>query len=96
MAVANQRNIKSDEEIIELKKAVDVTADMHLAHALRTAGMTEAQVTAKVHEVAIAAGGNIAFPIIGTIDGQFLHNHYHGNTLKEGTCSFWTPVTRRR
>jgi len=46
--------------------------------------MTEAQVTAKVHEVAIAAGGNIAFPIIGTIDGQFLHNHYHGNTLKEG------------
>ncbi len=85
VAVANQRNIKSEEEIIELEKAVDVTVDMHLA-AMRyaRAGMTEAQVTAKVHEVAIAAGGNIAFPIIGTIDGQFLHNHYHGNTLKEG------------
>lgn len=83
-AVANQRNIKADEEVLEIEKAVDVTVDMHLA-AMRYAreGMTEAEVTAKVHEVAIAAGGNIAFPIIGTIDGQFLHNHYHGNTLKE-------------
>ena len=84
-AVANQRNIKSDEEIAEMEKAVNVTVDMHLA-AMRyaRAGMTEAQVTAKVHEVALAAGGNISFPIIGTINGQFLHNHYHGNTIKDG------------
>lgn len=47
-------------------------------------GMTEAQVTAVVHETALAAGGNIAFPIIATINGQFLHNHYHGNTIHEG------------
>jgi Xaa-Pro aminopeptidase len=47
-------------------------------------GMTEAQVTAEIHRVAIAAGGNIAFPIIATINGQTLHNHYHGNTLREG------------
>jgi len=84
-AVASQRIIKAEEEIRELEKAVDVTAEMHLAamHHAR-AGMTEAEVTAKVHEVAIAAGGNIAFPIIGTINGQFLHNHYHGNILNEG------------
>ena len=84
-AVANQRNIKSDEEIEEIGKAVSVTADMHLAamHFARE-GMTEAMVTAKVHEVAIAAGGNLSFPIIGTINGQFLHNHYHGNQLKNG------------
>jgi Xaa-Pro aminopeptidase len=85
VAVANQRNIKSEEEIEEIEKAVDVTADMHFAamHYAR-AGMTEAQVTAKVHETAIAAGGNLSFPIIATINGQFLHNHYHGNTIKEG------------
>ena len=84
-AVANQRNVKSEEEIEELEKAVNVTVDMHLA-AMRyaRAGMTEAQVTAKVHEVALAAGGNISFPIIATINGQFLHNHYHGNTIKNG------------
>ncbi len=84
-AVANQRNIKSEEEIVEIEKAVSVTADMHLA-AMRyaRAGMIEAQVVAKVHETALAAGGNISFPIIGTINGQFLHNHYHGNIIKDG------------
>lgn len=84
-AIANQRNIKSEEEIEEIDRAVSVTADMHLA-AMNYAreGMTEAMVTAKVHEVAIAAGGNIAFPIIATINGQFLHNHYHGNYINNG------------
>lgn len=85
VAIANQRNIKSIEEIDEIEKAVNVTADMHqVAMRYARAGMTEAQVSAKVHETAIAAGGNIAFPIIATINGQFLHNHYHGNMLKEG------------
>ena len=85
LAISDQRNIKSEEEIEEIEKAVDVTVDMHFA-AMRyaRAGMTEAQVTAKVHEVAIAAGGNLSFPIIATINGQFLHNHYHGNTIREG------------
>ena len=64
---------------------MSVTADMHLAamHYAR-GGMTEAEVTAKVHEVAIAAGGNLSFPIIATINGQFLHNHYHGNRSNDG------------
>jgi Xaa-Pro aminopeptidase len=84
-AVAEQRNIKSEEEIQELEVAVSVTADMHLA-AMRYAkpGMTEAQVAARIAEVALAAGGNLAFPIIATINGQTLHNHYHGNTIREG------------
>jgi Xaa-Pro aminopeptidase len=58
---------------------------MHVA-AMRFAkpGMTEAQVTARILEVAIAAGGNISFPIIATKNGQTLHNHYHGNTISEG------------
>ena len=85
VSVGEQRNIKSVEEIERLEKVVSVTADMHFA-AMRyaKAGMNEAQVAAKVHEVAQAAGGDIAFPIIATINGQTLHNHYHGNTLKEG------------
>jgi Xaa-Pro aminopeptidase len=47
-------------------------------------GMTEAHITAEIHKIAIAAGGNIAFPIIATKNGQTLHNHFHGNTIKEG------------
>jgi Xaa-Pro aminopeptidase len=84
-AVGEQRNVKSEEEIAELEHAVSVTAEMHQA-AMRYAqpGMTEAQVAAKVHEVALARGGDISFPIIATINGQTLHNHYHGNTISEG------------
>ena len=85
VAVSDQRNIKTEEEIAEIEKAVDITTEMHQA-AMRFArpGMKEAQVAAKVHEVALAHGGNISFPIIATINGQTLHNHYHGNTIKEG------------
>ncbi len=84
-AVVSQREIKTEEEILQLHQAVDVSVDMHVA-AMRSAkpGMTEAQVTAEIHKIAIAAGGNISFPIIATINGQTLHNHYHGNRLKEG------------
>ncbi len=84
-AVVGQREFKSTEEITQLNQAVDVSVDMHVA-AMRFAqpGMTEAQVTAEIHKIAIAAGGNLAFPIIATKNGQTLHNHYHGNTIKEG------------
>lgn len=84
-AIASQRNTKSEEEIAELDYAASVTAHMHRA-AMRFArpGMTEAQVAAKVYETALAAGGDISFPIIATINGQTLHNHYHGNIIREG------------
>ncbi len=84
-AVVSQREFKSDEEIVQLHQAVDVSVDMHVAGMKFTRpGMTEAQVCAEIHKVALAAGGNISFPIIATINGQTLHNHYHGNTIKEG------------
>jgi len=84
-AVISQREFKTEEELVEINRAVDVTVDMHVA-AMKFAkpGMTEAQVTAEIHKIAIAAGGNISFPIIATINGQTLHNHYHGNTIKKG------------
>lgn len=58
---------------------------MHLtAMEMARPGITEAEVAAAVHRVALAADGDISFPIIATINGQTLHNHYHGNTLKSG------------
>lgn len=83
-AVVSQREIKTDEEIQQLNQAVDVSVDMHIA-AMKYAkpGMTEARVAAEIHKIALAAGGNISFPIIATINGQTLHNHYHGNNIKE-------------
>lgn len=84
-AVISQREIKSDEEVAEIEKAVDMSVDMHIA-AMRMAreGMSEAQVAARVYETALEQNCNISFPIIATINGQTLHNHSHHNILKKG------------
>ena len=84
-AVVNLRNVKSDEEVKEIEKAVDTSVDMHVAAMkLAKAGMKESELAAAAQQVAVAAGGQISFPIIMTINGQTLHNHYHGNTIKSG------------
>jgi Xaa-Pro aminopeptidase len=83
--VVSQREIKSAEEIVEIEKSVDLSVDMHIA-AMQMArpGLTEAQIAARVYEIAQVANCEISFPIIATINGQTLHNHYHGNILKSG------------
>jgi len=85
LGVINQRNYKSAEEIAEIVKACNVSVDMHtLSMRMAKPGVTEAQIAAAVYEVAQSTGGQISFPIIATINGQTLHNHYHGNVLKDG------------
>jgi len=85
LAVVNQRNYKSTEEIFEIRKACDISVDMHtLAMRMAKPGISEAKIAAAVYELALAEGCQIAFPIIATINGQTLHNHYHGNVLKNG------------
>jgi Xaa-Pro aminopeptidase len=84
-AVVAQRNYKSDEEVAEIEKAVATSVSMHEA-AIRMArpGMKEMEISAEVERIAMAAGGSAAFPVIATINGQTLHNHYHGNTIQDG------------
>ena len=85
MAVVSQRNYKTAEEIIEIEKGVDTTVDMHIAAMkMLKPGMSELEVVVEIERIARAAGGEISFPTIATINGQTLHNHYHGNIVKEG------------
>ena len=84
-AIVAQREIKSDEELLEIEKGVNTTVDMHVAAMqMVQSGIMESEIAAKVLEIAVKAGGNISFPIIATIHGETLHNHYHGNKLKDG------------
>jgi len=84
-AVIELAAIKAPEEIAEMEKAVNISRDMHIAAmAYAKPGMTEAEVTGKVHGIAVSGGGNLSYPIILTVNGQTLHNHYHGNVLKKG------------
>ena len=61
-AVVSQREIKSSEEIVEIEYAVDLSVDMHVA-AMKAArpGVTEAQVAARVAQIALEKDCNIAF-----------------------------------
>ncbi len=84
-AVVDQRAIKGSEEVAEIEMAVGVSVAMHEA-GIRMArpGMKEMEIAAEVERIALASGGRPAFPVIATINGQTLHNHYHGNTLAAG------------
>jgi Xaa-Pro aminopeptidase len=84
-AVVEQRSIKTAEEVGQIEEAVNTTAAMHLA-AIKGArdGMTEAQLAAGLQAIAIAAGGNLSFPTILTVNGQVLHNHYGPTVMREG------------
>jgi len=84
-AVVSQRVYKSDEEIAEIEKAIDTSVLMHKS-AMKNARakMKEVELMAEIQRIAVAAGGQLAFPVICTINGQTLHNHHYGNTLKSG------------
>ncbi len=84
-AVVAQRSCKGPEEIREIERAVDITAAMHLA-VMRAArpGMKEVQLAGIARGIAIAAEGEVAYPVILTVQGHILHNHYHGNELRAG------------
>ncbi len=84
-AVVEMRVHKDAAEIAEIEKAIDVTVDMHVAGMkMARPGMLEAEIAARVTEVAMAAGGNLSFPVIATVHGETLHNHSHANRLEPG------------
>ena len=84
-AVVGMRNLKSAEEVAEIERAVDTSVDMHVAAMqMVRPGLRESDVAARVTEIALAGGGGLSFPVIATIHGETLHNHYHGNTLASG------------
>lgn len=84
-AVVAQRNYKTSEEIEEIEKACNVTADMHItAMKVLRPGMYEYEVVAEMNRVAQMNNCELSFATIASINGQTLHNHYHGNLVKPG------------
>ena len=84
-AVVSLRSIKSNEEIVEINKAVNISVQMHkkLMKEARP-GMKEYELLGLVTGEALSLGGSVSFPPIITIDGQILHNHNYSNTLTNG------------
>jgi Xaa-Pro aminopeptidase len=84
-AVVAMRSIKTEEEIMEINKAVNISVSMHKkAIKQAKAGMKEYELLGLVNGEALALGGHLSFAPIITIDGQILHNHNYSNTLTTG------------
>jgi Xaa-Pro aminopeptidase len=84
-AIVALRSIKTDEEIVQMEHAVNISREMHIiAMQLTQAGKKEYEIAAAIHAKALEGGGELSYPIIFSVNGQTLHNHYHGNTMTEG------------
>jgi Xaa-Pro aminopeptidase len=84
-AVIKQRSVKIKQEVEEMELALETTYDMYFEamKAIRP-GLTEQEIVGKLEGAALRAGSQTAFPTILSINGQILHNHHHGNTMKKG------------
>jgi len=84
-AVVKMRMVKEQQEIEQIETTMDTAWKMHVyAMKYATAGTVEQRLTGAIEGIASMDGGNIAFPVILTVNGQILHNHYHGNTMRDG------------
>ncbi|HYE95178.1 MAG TPA: aminopeptidase P family protein [Rubricoccaceae bacterium] len=84
-AVIAQRLVKTDEEVQEIERAVEISAWMHRM-AMRHAqpGRTEREVAAAMEGVALARGRGVSFQTILTRCGEVLHNHPADTALQAG------------
>lgn len=84
-AVVSMREIKDEHEVQQIEQAIDTAWKMHTTF-MRMAqpGTWEREIAGAMEGIALSEGGPVSFPVILSMDGQTLHNHYHGNLLKEG------------
>lgn len=84
-AVVSLRSVKENAEIEEIEKAIGIAYEMHTtAMKMCRPGVKEQEIFGTIEGIAHAMGAGSAFPIILSINGQTLHNLYHGNILKKG------------
>lgn len=84
-AIVKLREVKDKFEIAEIEKAVDIAYEMHTTSMkMAMPGVIERKIAGTIEGISLAKGGPVSFPIILSIHGETLHNHYHGNVLKEG------------
>jgi Xaa-Pro aminopeptidase len=83
--VIRLRSVKSAEEVAEIEKAVNVAREMHItAMKMAMPGVFEREIAGAIEGISLAHGNPVSFPVILSIDGHTLHNHYHGNKLTAG------------
>jgi len=84
-AVVALRSVKEPCEIEALEEAQKIAYEMHMKGLkMIKSGVYEREIAGAMEGIALSYGGVVSFPVILTINGETLHNHYHGNRLKDG------------
>lgn len=84
-AIVALRSVKSALEIAEIERACDIGYEMHTtAMRMCKPGVKEQLIAGTIEGIALAHGAGVSFPTILSMNGETLHNHYHGNLLQEG------------
>ncbi|MDP4191020.1 MAG: M24B family metallopeptidase, partial [Bacteroidota bacterium] len=84
-AVAAQRSVKSEEEIAEIEKALDISYVM-VTEAMKSVreGKYEREIAGMAEGIALSMGSGLSFPTIFSVHGEILHNHSYDNIMKNG------------
>lgn len=84
-AIVKQRSIKDADEIAEIEKACNTGYEMHTtAMKMARPGVLEQEIAGVIEGIALSKGNGTSFPVILSVRGETLHNHLHGNIMKEG------------
>ena len=84
-AVVEQRSYKTNEEVVEIEKALAISYEMYrLAMKNTKVGMYEKEIAGAIEGLVLSKGSYISFPVIFTIHGEVLHGHSHENLMKDG------------
>lgn len=84
-AIVELRSVKDRHEIAEIEKACKTGYEMHVtAMMMAKEGVRESEIAGAIEGIALSQGNGVSFPVICSIRGETLHNHYHGNILKNG------------
>ncbi|MBS2098243.1 aminopeptidase P family protein [Carboxylicivirga linearis] len=79
------RSVKEPCEIEEMERHMATAYKMHTtAMMMAHDGVSEQEITGVLEGVSMSGGGMVSFPIICSKRGETLHNHNHGNILRNG------------
>jgi len=85
-AVVDIVSYKDQYEVEEMDRTLtNVTKKMYeTALLMAKEGVSEQTIAGRMEGIAMENGGQVAYPIILSTNGQILHNHHHHNILKNG------------
>jgi len=84
-AVIKLRSYKDEEELTQLKGAMEIAEEIHLtAMKMAREGITEQEIAGAIQGVSRAKGCFPSFNPIVSVRGEVLHNLYYHNTLAKG------------